>query len=307
MADGDMSPFIRISGGTAEDSSTIGIFALKSMDKSTLNQCRKMDYVMTEKQILTNISHPFIMKMHYSFTTKNYINIVLDFCPGGELFFHIVKQRRFTENVARFYIAEIILAIEHLHDNNILYRDLKPENVLLDYDGHVKLTDFGLSALNFTKDSFSDIFCGSPEYMPPEMIQKQSYTRMIDFYAIGALLYEMIAGIPPFYSRKRKELFHNIVKKEVKFFKEFSSTARDLIYRLLRKNYKKRLGFKNGMADVKKHPFFEDIDWRRLYRKQIQPPYKPSMRDINFSSEFTSIPVTFNFEEEVTRNERKFR
>jgi serine/threonine protein kinase len=266
-----------------------------------------MDYVMTEKQILTSISHPFIMKMHYSFTTKNYINIVLDFCPGGELFFHIVKKRRFSENVARFYIAEIILAIEHLHDNNILYRDLKPENVLLDYDGHIKLTDFGLSALNFTKNSVSNIFCGSPEYMPPEMIQKQNYNRMIDYYAIGALLYEMIAGIPPFYSRRRKELFYNIVKKEVKFFKEFSNPARDLIYKLLRKNYKKRLGFTNGMAEVKNHPFFKDLDWRRLYRKQIHPPYKPSMRDINFSSEFTSIPVTFNFEEEVTRNERKFR
>jgi len=156
---------------------------------------------MNEKEILTDVDHPFIMKMHYSFSTKNYLNLVLDFWPGGELFFHIVKQKRFRESVARFYIAEIILAIEHLHKENILYRDLKPENVLIDYDGHIKLTDFGLSAINFTNDSTDDIFWGSPEYMSPEMILKLKYNRMIDFYAIGALLYEMIGGIPPFYAK----------------------------------------------------------------------------------------------------------
>ena len=157
---------------------------------------------MNEKEILTNVDHPFIMKMHYSFSTKNYLNLVLDFWPGGELFFHIVKHKRFRESVAKFYIAEIILAIEHLHENDILYRDLKPENVLIDYDGHIKLTDFGLSAMHFTKDSFADIFWGSPEYMPPEMILKRKYNRKIDIYALGALLYEMIGGIPPFYSQK---------------------------------------------------------------------------------------------------------
>ena len=289
------------------DPSSTGIFALKAMDKSLISQWKKMDYVMNEKEILSMIDHPFIMKMHYSFSTKNYLNLVLDFCPGGELFFHIVKQKRFTESVAKFYIAEIILAIEHLHDNDILYRDLKPENVLIDYDGHVKLTDFGLSAMDFTKDSFSDIFCGSPEYMPPEMILKEKYNRMIDFYAVGALLYEMIGGIPPFYSKKRKVLFHNIVNKEAKFYKEFSNKAKDLIKKLLRKDYKKRLGYKGGMTEVKSHSFFSDIDWDKLYAKEIQPPYKPSIRDINFSKEFTSIPVTFNFEEEVTRTERNMR
>lgn len=128
------------------------------MDKSLIEQCRQSDYVMNEQEIMKSLSHPFIMKMHYSFSTKNYLNIVLDFCPGGELFFHIVKKKRLRENVAKFYIAEIILAIEHLHDNDILYRDLKPENVLIDYDGHIKLTDFGLSAMGFTKTSESDVF-----------------------------------------------------------------------------------------------------------------------------------------------------
>ena len=141
--------WFRPSEDVRTDKSSISIYALKSMDKSIIEDWKKMDYVMNEKEILSSISHPFIVKMYYSFATKNYLNLVLDFWPGGELFFHIVKNRRLKESVAKFYIAEIILAVEHLHNNNILYRDLKPENVLIDYDGHIKLTDFGLSATNF--------------------------------------------------------------------------------------------------------------------------------------------------------------
>jgi len=157
VADHENAAF-RISDEMRRDRDFIGIYALKSMDRSLIDQWKKMDYVMNEKEIMMSISHPFIVKMHYSFSTKNYLNLVLDFCPGGELFFHIVKNKRLKESVAKFYIAEIILAIEHLHNKDILYRDLKPENVLIDYDGHIKLTDFGLSAINFTRDSYSDIF-----------------------------------------------------------------------------------------------------------------------------------------------------
>lgn len=141
--------------------------------------------------------------------------------------------------------------------------------------------------------------------MSPEMIMKEKYTRMIDYYAIGALLYEMIGGIPPFYSKKRQILFNNIVKKEVKFYNEFSTQSSDLIRKLLIKDSTKRLGSTNGMIEVKSHPFFKDINWKMLYAKKMVPPYKPSMREINFSKEFTSIPVHFNFEEEVTKIERK--
>lgn len=138
--------------------------------------------------------------------------------------------------------------------------------------------------------------------MPPEMILKKFYTRSIDYYAIGALLYEMIEGIPPFYSNKRKKLFSNIVNKEVKFHRQCSFAVKDLIKRLLNKNHKKRLGNK-GIQEIKNHPFFESVDWEELFLKNVEPPYKPSMREINFSKEFTSIPVTFNFEEEINRNQ----
>lgn len=154
----ESTPFAMSKNTYSHDPNSTDIYALKSMDKSLISQLKQSVHVMNEKEILTSIDHPFIMKMHYSFSTKHYLNLVLDFCPGGELFFHIVKQKRFKESVARFYIAEVILAIEHLHKNEILYRDLKPENVLIDYDGHIKLTDFGLSAINFKEDSFDDIF-----------------------------------------------------------------------------------------------------------------------------------------------------
>ncbi|CAI2361166.1 unnamed protein product [Moneuplotes crassus] len=301
----EATAFAKSQSAYSHDTHSTAIYALKSMDKALISQFKQADHVMNEKEILSALDHPFIMKMHYSFSTKNYLNLVLDFCPGGELFFHISKHKQFSEGMAKFYIAEVILAIEHLHDKNILYRDLKPENVLIDYDGHIKLTDFGLSAMNFGKHSTADIFCGSPEYMPPEMILRMRYNRMIDFYAIGALLYEMISGIPPFYSAKRKELFHNIITRDVKFYNEYSSAVKDLIRRLLTKDFTKRLGCKHGMVEVKSHPFFAEVNWKKLEMKKIPPPYKPSMREMNFSSEFTSIPVTFNFEEEIMRNERR--
>lgn len=130
---------------------------------------------------------------------------MLDFCPGGELFFHLLKKGRFSEPVAKFYFVEVLLAIEHLHNNNIIYRDLKPENILLDLDGHIKLTDFGLSRYNFTFKDRSNSFCGSPEYISPEMLkQGRTHGRMVDFYSLGALFYELLVGYPPFYSRNKQ-------------------------------------------------------------------------------------------------------
>ena len=141
--------------------------------------------------------------MHWAFQSKHYLHLVLDFCPGGELFFHLSRFRRFPENVARFYFAEILLGIEYLHSQKVLYRDLKPENILIDLDGHIKITDFGLSKDNFGSRDRTNSFCGSPEYMSPEMLTSDFHTRMVDFYSLGALLYEMLIGLPPYYSTDR--------------------------------------------------------------------------------------------------------
>ena len=145
--------------------------------------------------------------MHWAFQSEHYLFIVLEFCPGGEIFYHMNKVLRFSERVAKFYFAEIVLALEYLHNRNIFYRDLKPENILLDQDGHIKLADFGISRPNFTERERTNSFCGSPEYMSPEMLSSEYHTRMVDFYSLGALLYEMLTGLPPLYSQDREEMY----------------------------------------------------------------------------------------------------
>lgn len=156
--------------------------------------------------------------MHSAFQSKHYLHFVLEFCAGGELFFLITKHRKFTESIARFYFCEILLGIEQLHQSNIMYRDLKPENILIDLDGHVRITDFGLSKDNFKKRDRAQSFCGSPEYMSPDMLSKEYHTRMVDYYSLGALLFELLTGLPPFYSHNRDEMYHNIVNKELTVF-----------------------------------------------------------------------------------------
>ncbi len=166
---------------------------------------------MTERRILESLSHPFLIKMHWAFQSEEYLHLVLDFCPGGELFFHLSRFGKFPENVARFYFAEILLGLEYLHSRNIFYRDLKPENILIDLDGHIKITDFGLSKDNFSQRDRSSSFCGSPEYMSPEMLTNKKHDRNVDFYSLGALLYEMLTGLPPFYSSDRDLMYSHIV------------------------------------------------------------------------------------------------
>ena len=158
---------------------------------------------------------------------------MLEFCAGGELFFLITKYRRFPEPIAKFYFFEILLGIEYLHKSKIMYRDLKPENILIDIDGHVRITDFGLSKDNFGRKERAVSFCGSPEYMSPDMLVMESHSRMVDFYSLGALLYEMLTGLPPFYSNNRDEMYHNIVHQDLTFPNYLSSEAVKLLKGLL--------------------------------------------------------------------------
>jgi len=182
----------------------------------------------------------------------NYLHLVLEFCAGGELFLLITKNRRFAEPIAKFYFAEILLSIEHLHSQNIMYRDLKPENVLIDLDGHVRITDFGLSKDCFGPRERAKSFCGSPEYMSPDMLNQESHTRMVDLYSLGALLYELLTGLPPFYSDNRDEMYHNIVHREISFPRYLSPEAVRLLRGLLAKDPEKRLGARGAFEEVKR-------------------------------------------------------
>ena len=231
----------------------------------------------------------------------------MDFCPGGELFYHLHHLGRLTEDQSRFYISEILLGLEHLHSLDIIYRDLKPENILLDLDGHIKITDFGLSKENIKPLDRSYSFCGSPEYMSPEMLQGQGHGRQLDFYSLGALLYEMLTGLPPYYDSNRSKLYQNILQEEISLPSYISKAGKDLLQELLHKNPDQRLGSYNGAYDIKIHPWFKGVSWTKVKDKKAIPPYRPNFRHSNFDEEYTLLPINFqDFEQSRISNISEF-
>lgn len=181
--------------------------------------------------------------MYFAFQTPDKLYFVLDFCSGGELFFHLKKKHTFNEKKARFYIAECVLALECLHKNNIIYRDLKPENILLNAEGHVMLTDFGLSRITNERQSKWYTFAGTPEYLAPEIIKDQGYGQEVDWWSLGAILYEMLVGVQPFHHANQQRLLDNILCKDLRFPDTVSKQAKDLLKQLLNRDPTKRLGY----------------------------------------------------------------
>jgi len=275
------------------------VYAMKVLNKANIVQRKQVEHTRTERRVLGRIVHPFIVGLNYAFQTPDKLYFVLDYCAGGELFFHLGREGRFTESRARFYAAQITLALEHLHSLGILYRDLKPENVLLDHTGNVRLTDFGLSKENIhSTDSGAQSFCGTPEYLAPEVLARTGHGRAVDWWSLGALLYEMLTGLPPFYDQDRTKLFEKIRNGVLEMPAELnlSAEAQDLLRRMLNRDPKARLGCGKGDAnDIKTHPFFKTTDWVALYNGRITPPWKPpvnsSMDTSQFDTEFTSLPL----------------
>lgn len=201
--------------------------------------------------------------------------MVLDFFNGGELYTYLTKGK-FSEERARFYSAEIALGLHHLHSNDIIYRDLKPENLLLDSDGHIRITDFGLSKEGVEGDTVRSI-CGTPEYLAPEVLRKQPYGKGVDWWSLGTLIYEMISGLPPFYDKNRQRMYKKILEAELVQPSCMSDAAFGIVKKFLDRNPTTRLGV-NGFDEIKKDPFFKGIDWDRLLRKEIEPPFKPTVK-----------------------------
>ncbi len=172
---------------------------------------RQVERTKIERRVLGYVDHPFLMKLQYAFQTGRKLYLVLDYCPGGELFFHLSRFKRFPESVVRFYSAELVLALQHLHDSGIIYRDIKPENILLDRDGHLKLGDFGLAKDGINQaTSGAQSVCGTPEYMAPEVISKAGHGTAVDWWGLGMLMYEMLTGLPPWYTKDRQKLFERL-------------------------------------------------------------------------------------------------
>lgn len=217
---------------------------------------------------------------------------MLDLCAGGELFYRIEKAGRLGEDQAKFYFAEVLLGLEYLHGLGVVYRDLKPENVLLDVDGHVRLTDFGVSREKVNPAVLQTSFCGSPEYMSPEMLGGRGHTQVVDFYCLGALLYEMLTGLPPFYHPDRARMYRMIQTEEVRIPRYFSRNVKDLILKLLEKEPSRRLGTQKGAQEIKNHSWCTNIPWDQFLLKAVTPPFAPSLQHSNFDPSYTSLPLT---------------
>lgn len=251
------------------------LFAMKILRKSHLVRRRQIERTRTERKVLSIVNHPFIMKLHYAFQSPDKLYLVLDYCPGGELFFHLSRFRRFPERVARFYAAELLLALGHLHKRGIIYRDLKPENVLLDADGHIKLGDFGLAKAGI-KDACEGAtsMCGTPEYMAPEVLAQQGHGFCVDYWGLGMLLYEMMTGLPPWYTTDRAKLFRRLRSAPLDVPSYFSQSTTACVEALLERNPRRRLGV-TGVRAAMEHDFFRSISWRALYGRRVEAPIRP--------------------------------
>lgn len=266
------------------------IYALKSIRKAHIVNKMEVTHTLAEKFVLSRVNSPFIVPLKFAFQSSEKLYLVLSFINGGELFYHLQKARRFPLIRAKFYICELLSAIETLHSMNIVYRDLKPENILLDYQGHIALCDFGLCKINMKLDQKTNTFCGTPEYLAPELLLNKGYTRVVDFWTLGVLLYEMLTSLPPFYDEDVSLMYKKILEDPLIFPSDMDSVTKDLITKLLNRDPAQRLGY-HGVSEIKAHQFFKDIDWEKLNNKGYIPPYKPQVKnslDIsNISSEFT--------------------
>ncbi|CAM9816307.1 unnamed protein product, partial [Ectocarpus sp. 13 AM-2016] len=274
------------------------LYAMKILKKGDVVRKRQVERTKIERRVLGNVEHPFLMRLHYAFQTDNKLYLVLDYCPGGELFFHLSRYKRFPEGVVRFYAAELVLALKHLHDNNIIYRDIKPENILLDADGHIKLGDFGLAKDNVSDSTFgAQSVCGTPEYMAPEVINKAGHGTAVDWWGLGMLMYEMLTGLPPWYTKDRQKLFERLRGAPLVIPKNVSAPSASIIGGLLTRNPSKRLGTL-GALQVMNHDFFRGLDWAALLAKRIPAPLNPcrnqrqgSESTHNFDPQFTRMPI----------------
>ena len=261
------------------------IYAMKVYKKSDLREKNQENNTKSERNLLTQINFPFIVEVKFAFQTDSKLFLVQEFIQGGDLFFHIHSGQKFSTQKTKFYLVEIILAIDFLHKNNMIYRDLKPENILIDSKGHIKLTDFGLSKIVTNIEEKSFTICGTLQYIAPEIISGEGYNESVDWWSLGIIMYEMLTGKLPFKfnfdsQEEQGQNDLNIYDKKIKFPSWIEENAKDLINKLLNKNPEKRIGSgKEGAENIKKHPFFSDIDWNKALNKELRPPFIPKIEN----------------------------
>ena len=277
------------------------LYAQKQFRKASLTVRKQLvEQTKTERSILESINrHPFVVKLYYAFQDHEKLYLILEYAQGGELFERMRTERMFPEETAAFYMGEMVLALEHLHQTvGVVYRDLKPENCLLDSEGHLLLTDFGLSKEAVDGEHRCRSMTGTVEYMAPEVIQQQDYGTAVDWWSFGILGFDLLTGASPFRANNDMKIREKILKSKLVMPYFLSPDAKDLLTRLLRKEPKKRLGgcMPKDMQTIKKHRFFRKIAWAKLEKRELEPPIKPLITDPelaeNFSSEFTELAVS---------------
>ena len=293
------------------------IYAMKSLKKDLLIEQEQIENTLLEKEILQTIDHPLLCGLVFCFQTEERIYFVMPFLSGGELFQHLRKFRTFDEDKVRFYGAQIALALDYLHSKGIVYRDLKPENILMDDKGYLRLADFGM-AKQLKDDEKAMSFCGTPEYLAPEVITLEGHDKNVDWWSFGILLFEMLCGLPPFYVENLDKMYDMIKTSPVKFPKriKLSDDAKDVIIKLLEKNPKKRLGSQKGIEEIKAHPFFASLDFDLIEQKKMPAPFIPELAndtDVQyFDEEFTNEEVGMSYiprknMDVIKKNQDKFK
>jgi len=271
------------------------VFALKILRKVDVIRLKQVEHVRNERNILAAVAgHPFITTMVASFQDTDTLYMLLDYCPGGEVFSYLRRARRFNEPTSQFYAAEIVLILEFLHEKQgVAYRDLKPENILIDADGHLKLVDFGFAKKVEDRETYT--LCGTPEYLAPEVIRNTGHGTAVDWWAFGILIYEFLVGQPPFWDQNPMKIYEQIVEGKVRYPSAMGHDARDIIAGLCTVDVGRRLGnVKGGAATVKAHPWFSNINWDAVYHRKMQGPIVPHLRgadDTRNFDEYDAEPV----------------
>ena len=274
------------------------IYSMKKLNKPFLKRNKQEQHTINERILLSKMNNPFLVKLYCCFQDNEHLYFIMEFIQGGELFFHLHRETRFDDEKTSFYIAELILALDFLHKNKVIYRDIKPENILLDVEGHIKLTDFGLSRMCCSKNEKVFTICGTPFYIAPEILENKGYNNSVDWWSLGCLMYEMLVG-KPLFNFNNINININEYKKPLQLSTGFSDEAKDLITKLLDLDPKKRIGAgPNGVEDLKKHPYFKKIDWKELENKNVKAPFVP---DLNGETDLKYFDKMFTDEINITR------